>query len=996
MTVLLRSCWMTGMSLSDRICRPAFSASRPFATLVTIALLLLAAASVHAQDEPVIVSRKAGPVLYAFTDTTSARIELNIPAGAALKGAAATAKIISTADNSTLWSGPIGTITVDDKGIAHLAGKVSGLTPKYWSPQTPALYQLTVNVANQPPITTRIGFKTMTAKNGQLLLNGHPIFLKGNAINPPERQIPDSLQENRRFVEPYVRYLKSVGVNIIRLTRHSQVWFDVCDEQGMMLFQGNYGTPRGGKANAPPTGPFSTSLAWYKDDVLGPLVNHPSVTVYILSNEQADREIGYLSAGADQIGAFLKQAYDSLHAWDSTRPYITNAGYGFGRSGDVCDLHRYWGWYYNSFLSFYTMRYPATCWRTPVAQPMTMSENTGNYTGVDGRFNLVSNTKQPDSQLNWTGHAPESEQSARALAYQAWMGGQAIEIYRRTREQNPNLAGLTPFTILFHNWWGITKFEDMKPKPLGAQYGVSYQPVLLSWELWTPQVYAGSTITPVAHVVNDDERYADLSGLSVQYAVVDGGGKRVVSGRTALPDVKYYGARSTPLSIVIPANAASGSYTLTGVITRGTDTLSRNTTSLFIAPSTVPGAGALKRAVAIYDPAGNSRKALASVGVSSRNVTDVKTVKTSELLVIGAEAWNETLGKDAAALRQFVKDGGRMIILHQDARHFDGTWLAAPIKVKGSELDHALVFPGDRPFMNGMAVNPERPDHPALRGISRDRLFLWNDYTGWNETKPGFPQVYPVTHGFVFTDNSTLGKAAVIANYDHGLEGIALAEVFDGTGSVLVTGFDLVNRSGKDPIADRMLANIVGYMADDQPHSATLLVSDRIVWGDYASEHGLVTGIYNGLLVNTVPVVPADIRDKYPITVDAQGFWFAGGTSGWNTKPAIQYVARGRRPFGPYTFTTGGAYSVDKKNAIGEGRVWLRIPDGRTTMTTTVQNPVAEAIDLDLSVNGTVQKIHLNGNETKKIDSPVHGGDAPLAIVFRGDRRLVLLETEFR
>jgi len=52
----------------------------------------------------------------------------------------------------------------------------------------------------------------------------------------------------------------------------------------------------------------------------------------------------------------------------------------------------------------------------------------------------VSNTKQPDSQLNWTGHAPDSEQSARALAYQAWMGGQAIEIFRRSREQNPNLA----------------------------------------------------------------------------------------------------------------------------------------------------------------------------------------------------------------------------------------------------------------------------------------------------------------------------------------------------------------------------------------------------------------------------------------------------------------------------------------------------------------------------------------------------------------------------
>ncbi|MDB4892150.1 MAG: glycoside hydrolase family 2 barrel, partial [Gemmatimonadetes bacterium] len=513
----------------------------------TTTMLLLAAASLHAQDEVAPTARKqVGPVLYAFTDTTSVRVDLVVPKAAELRGATARGKIYSLADESLLWSGDIGSMTVDTQGNAHLEGKVSNLKAKRWTPQSPSLYRLEVEVNATTNLKTvaRIGFRSVSAKNGQILLNGKPIFLKGNAINPPDRNIPDSLEENRRFVEPYVRYLKSVGVNIIRLTRHSQVWFDVCDELGMMLFQGNYGTPKGAKPTAAPSIPLSESMQWYKDDVLGPLANHPSVVVYVLSNEQADKEIGYLSTGADQVGKFLATAYDSLHAWDASRVYITNAGYGFGRSGDICDLHRYWGWYYNSFLSFYTMRYPSTCWRTPVAQPMTMTENTGNYTGIDGRFNLVSNTKQPDSQLNWTGHAPDSEQSARALAYQAWMGGQAIEIFRRSREQNPNLAGLTPFTILFHNWHGITRFEDMKPKPLGAQYGVSYQPVLLSWELWTSQVYAGTTIKPVAHVVNDDEKFTDLKGLKVRWVIVDSSGVNRAQASVSFPDVKYYAARS--------------------------------------------------------------------------------------------------------------------------------------------------------------------------------------------------------------------------------------------------------------------------------------------------------------------------------------------------------------------------------------------------------------------------------------------------------------------
>ena len=31
--------------------------------------------------------------------------------------------------------------------------------------------------------------------------------------------------------------------------------------------------------------------------------------------------------------------------------------------------------------------------------------------------------------------------------------------------------------------------------------------------------------------------------------------------------------------------------------------------------------------------------------------------------------------------------------------------------------------------------------------IDRDRLFLWSDWTGWDDSKPGFPEVYPVTRG---------------------------------------------------------------------------------------------------------------------------------------------------------------------------------------------------------------------------------------------------------
>src|ERR1035438_2758899 len=102
-----------------------------------------------------------------------------------------------------------------------------------------------------------------------------------------------------------------------------------------------------------------------------------------------------------------------------------------------------------------------------------------------------------------------------------------------------------------------------------------------------------------------------------------------------------------------------------------------------------------------------------------------------------------------------------------------------------------------------MNVNPERPDHPVFRGLDRHRLALWSDYTAWDETKPGFPQVYPVTAGFKLHKPEALQHTAILADYDRGLEGVALCEMFDGTGSVILSGFDLVNRAGLDRSEER-------------------------------------------------------------------------------------------------------------------------------------------------------------------------------------------------
>ncbi|HXG71444.1 MAG TPA: hypothetical protein VNJ04_12635, partial [Gemmatimonadaceae bacterium] len=131
--------------------------------------------------------------VHVLTDTTSVTVRIAVPAGRDA-GALVDATITSAADESTLWKGQLGRLAADGSGGAALTRKVSGLDARRWSPDSPSLYHLTVRYARgDTSISERVrfGFRSVSADSGRILLNGKPIFLRGNAINPPDRNIPD-------------------------------------------------------------------------------------------------------------------------------------------------------------------------------------------------------------------------------------------------------------------------------------------------------------------------------------------------------------------------------------------------------------------------------------------------------------------------------------------------------------------------------------------------------------------------------------------------------------------------------------------------------------------------------------------------------------------------------------------------------------------------------------------------------------------------------------
>lgn len=958
-----------------------------FAASLAFTFVLISTISLYAQQTDTIKR------MISFTTQNTVKLEVTFekmpPANEKFN-----IKIADYSSGKVIFSQQLNASTVL-KAENKMIFRINKLNVDSWFPTDPKLYNLTFTATNSgdkiQQLTQRIGFRFFEAKNGHLYLNGQPIFLRGIAINPPGRGIPDSIETSRKFAEDYIRFMKSIHVNIIRIPDDT-TWYNVCDELGMMVFGGNYSGSVDGEK---PPKDYAKAIRWYEDEKFAPIAHHPSLMIYAMTNETPFR-----GSSMPKWKKFLSYAHTELKKWDDTRVYIGDAGYGYGQSGDICDLHRYWGWYYSSPFTFLHIRNNADIIpvNKPKNQPVTFTECVGNYTGPGGQYNLTPDHKNPGSQLNWTGHAPWDLQAQLADEHQCFTFRHATEYFRQLRNINPDLSGLFPFTILFHNWNTIRNFVDMDPKAVTQQAKISYQPLLISWECFTPQAYAGATIHPVAHIINDDDYFSDLDNAVLIYQLCDKTNAALLSDTIKLPLIKYYGTYQKAINIKLPKIIAAGDYQLRGKIMKGDSLVSKNNYELFIAGDNyIHSAPLPQKEIWLYDPKGNTQKALNKLAVNRQMISSFDHLNNgNHILIIGENDADEKLKTSASLIQKFVKNGGRIICLRQDAAHLNNlnAILNYPLENIDMDLDTPVYPPPPRPSRNGYNINPELPDNLIFAGITRKQLRYWSDYTNWNESKTGFPAIYPVTDGFVLKDNNAIAATKILADYGPALDGIALAEMFNGKGSILLSGMDLVSRAGLDPVADRLLKNMIAYSATEKPHHIHPLIKAPIIWGDYASEKGLITGVTSGLLLNEKPKLEG-AYSKIPLVIAKEGYEFAGHPGGFNSRPGLQYLPFGRRPFGPYHLRGFGNIPEPDQdnNNIGEGSFWCRVPAGKTTASTVVWNPSKKDLALTIDVNQQTVTKEIKAGEKIAVDCPINS--TAIKMTFKGDRRLVLLQTSF-
>jgi len=168
--------------------------------------------------------------------------------------------------------------------------------PRKWTAETPELYTLVISLSDKKgkileTVTSKIGFRTSEIKNGQLLVNGVPILIKG--VNRHEHDPATGHVISEESMMKDIMLMKQNNINTVRTAHYpnNPRWYELCNEYGIYVID---------EANIESHGMGYDEKSLAKDplwekahiDRVNRMLerdkNHPSVIIWSMGNEAGD------------------------------------------------------------------------------------------------------------------------------------------------------------------------------------------------------------------------------------------------------------------------------------------------------------------------------------------------------------------------------------------------------------------------------------------------------------------------------------------------------------------------------------------------------------------------------------------------------------------------------------------------------------------------------------------------------------------------------------
>ena len=204
---------------------------------------------------------------------------------------------------------------------------------KPWSAETPNLYTLLIYLKDGDKllevVPLRVGFRHVEIKDGQLLVNGQPILIKGADRHELD---PDSgyVVSVERMIQD-IKIMKQLNINAVRTSHYPDDprWYDLCDEYGLYVTAEANLESHGmgyGKETLAKRDDFTQMHLERNEANVRLLKNHPSIIVWSMGNEA-----GY--------GPNFEKVYEWVKQYDPTRPVQYEQAGDWGKTDIYCPMY---------------------------------------------------------------------------------------------------------------------------------------------------------------------------------------------------------------------------------------------------------------------------------------------------------------------------------------------------------------------------------------------------------------------------------------------------------------------------------------------------------------------------------------------------------------------------------------------------------------------------------------------------------------------------------
>ncbi|MDE6556286.1 MAG: DUF4981 domain-containing protein [Duncaniella sp.] len=193
-------------------------------------------------------------------------------------------------------------------------GRINHLvsSPKTWTAETPSLYDLTLQLTDAQGnvienATSKVGFRSVEVKNGQVLVNGKPIRFRG--VNRHEHDpLTARVMTEERMIQD-IRLMKQANINAVRTSHYpnNPRWYELCDSLGIYVMDEADIEEHGLRGTLASTPDWHAAFLDRAVRMAERDKNHPSVVFWSMGNES-----GY-GPNFAAISAWL-------HDFDPTRP----------------------------------------------------------------------------------------------------------------------------------------------------------------------------------------------------------------------------------------------------------------------------------------------------------------------------------------------------------------------------------------------------------------------------------------------------------------------------------------------------------------------------------------------------------------------------------------------------------------------------------------------------------------------------------------------------